>query len=267
MPEFEAPAPTTEQQAMLARQSSLKIHTNFGVAVVGCGGVGMWTALFLALAGVECLYLFDPDTVSEHNLNRLPIPRSAIGKSKSQATADLIATLRPSCKTTSLGAFTAELANQIKLHKDVRWSIACTDTHKSRSVLYSWCRKTYVYPNNYYIEAAAEGEFGSIAPNPGEFTTPEESQPGYASVPIWVGPCVTAAAMACAHILHNQPMDTDDAVRIGWDARVTVFSQTQHAEHQAEITNAVAQAKKRTRKPKPPTTTTPEGAINATNQR
>ena len=65
-----------------------------------------------------------------------------------------------------------------------------------------------------YIEAAAEGETGSVTGAPAEWATPDEESPGYASVPVWVGPCITAAAMAVAHVLHQTTLG-DRTIRQG----------------------------------------------------
>jgi hypothetical protein len=193
----------------LARQESLKLEIPKSVAVVGCGGVGSWTAYFLALAGVPELWLFDFDSVSDHNLNRIPLPMSAVDKPKSAALAELIHTVRPDCVVYAMGGFDKETVAAVNL--DVNWIIATTDTLHSRQMVKKWADKNGVK----YIEAAAEGEQGSATGMPAEWATPEEDSPGYASVPCWVGPCVFSAGVAVAHVLHNREM-CDRTIRLGW---------------------------------------------------
>lgn len=199
---------------MMERQASLGLRLPKSVAVVGVGGVGSWTALFLALAGVPEIWLFDKDTVSGHNLNRIPLTAASIGKHKSFEIADEINRLRSDCHVIPAGEFDPELAAELGLAKKVQWIVATTDTLSSRRMVHQWANKQGVN----YIEAAAEGEMGSATGEPAMFSTPEEDSPGYASVPVWVSPCVTSAIAAVSYIVHNTPMD-DRTIRMGWDGQ------------------------------------------------
>lgn len=225
-----AQATTAEQQAtaptvpptnpQLLRQEALNLSIPRGVAVVGCGGVGSWIAYFLALAGVTNLWLFDPDTVSEHNLNRLPLGASSIGVSKSKALADFITTLRPNNTIVPLGAFSESLAEISHLDEECSWLVCSTDTLATRCLSHEWATSNGMF----YIEAAAEGEYGSIANSPAEWATPEDAKPGYASVPVWVGPATFAASMAASYILHAHPPERDLVTRIGWSGTAIDFT-------------------------------------------
>lgn len=55
-----------------SRQSSLSLTPPRFAAIIGCGGVGSWLALDLALIGVGKLVLVDDDVVEPSNLNRTP---------------------------------------------------------------------------------------------------------------------------------------------------------------------------------------------------
>lgn len=217
--EFVVAPPTAAETLELARQESLNLKLPKAVAVVGCGGVGSWIAVQLALAGVKDLWLFDPDNVSDHNLNRIATTADSVGKSKPEAVASLIKQLRPRCNPKPMGAFNPELANSMKLGYEVEWMVVSTDSLASRQMAYKW-----TLDNCRYIEAAAEGEFGSITDAPAEWATPEEENPGYASVPVWVGPCMFAATMAVAFIVHDTRVPPDLAIRIGWDGSISYFN-------------------------------------------
>jgi hypothetical protein len=80
------------------RQKELNLNIPEKVAVIGCGGVGSWTALSFALVGVKELHLYDFDTVEESNLNRTPFKVSQIGINKCEAIAKLIYERRPEAK-------------------------------------------------------------------------------------------------------------------------------------------------------------------------
>lgn len=201
------------------RQEQLDLSIPRSVAVVGCGGVGSWTAYFLALAGVKQLWLFDHDTISEHNLNRIPLPMSSVGKSKTEAIAEMIRLIRPDCDVLPMGGFSEFIADELKLASKINWIVATTDTLLSRQLTNEWANNHGIS----YIEAAAEGEYGSVTGEPAEWATPQEAMPGYQSVPVWVGPCVFAAGIAVAHMIHNSNIYSR-AIRIGWDEENCEFS-------------------------------------------
>lgn len=196
---------------IMQRQQALNLELPEEVAVVGCGGVGSWTAYLLAMAGVKTIWLFDSDLVSESNLNRVPIDQTWIGKTKSRAVEALIKTVRPNCNTMAVGMFSKKLAQQLGLSSSVTWIISTTDTLKSRQLVQEWAANEGIS----YIEAAAEGDFGSATGVAADWATADEVNPGYASVPVWCAPCVSAAVIAVSHVVHNQPMG-DRTVRLGW---------------------------------------------------
>ena len=83
--------------SLYSRQSSLTLKMYHTVYVVGCGGIGNWVALDLALSGcVSNLVLIDPDEVEESNLNRTTFEYCDIGCFKVDALASQIMRKRPS---------------------------------------------------------------------------------------------------------------------------------------------------------------------------
>lgn len=72
------------------RQSTLTINVPSSVCVVGCGGVGSWVALNMALIGVKKIVLVDNDIIEEHNLNRTPFRLCDVGSYKTEALAEMI---------------------------------------------------------------------------------------------------------------------------------------------------------------------------------
>ena len=183
---------------------------------------------------MEEIWLFDFDTLSDHNLNRIPLPESAVGTRKSVAVAELmIRPVRPKCRVIPFGRFTSQVAGEINLKVD--WIIATTDTAASRRTVEQWAITNGVK----YIEAAAEGEQGSATGIPADWSTPDETNPGYASVPVWIGPCVLSAAVAVAHVLHNTPMG-DRTVRLGWDtAGFGIFDSANEPQKKNEASHGV----------------------------
>jgi len=197
------------ESVSMERQQALGLYIPDSVIVVGCGGVGSWVALMLAMAGVKKIWLFDSDLLEGHNLNRIPLPASAIGKAKSIAIGELIASVRPDCSVMALGMFSVRSAGL--LHPNATHVVCATDSLRSRKMVYDWALGNGLT----YVEVAAEGEQGSATGVPAEWSTPGEDRPGYQSVPVWVGPCVFAAGIAVAHVLHDQAMG-DRTIRLGW---------------------------------------------------
>lgn len=198
----------TQADPRLDRQSSLGLTIPPAVTIVGCGGVGSWIAYFLALAGVPRLLLWDSDTISETNLNRLPVGPSYIGMEKSHALTGFLHGIVPSCQVIPFTHWDDSLSPLGE-----SWIVAGTDTWASRCSIHRWAIAHHIK----YIESSAEGEFGGCTGAPADFAAPEETQAGYASVPVHVGPCVASAMLVCYHILHNVELG-DDNWRMGWSA-------------------------------------------------
>lgn len=201
---------------LYARQQSLNLSVPDSVWVVGCGGVGYWTAQTLGLAGVPKLYLFDGDRLSESNLNRIPYSADSVDQFKADLLAAEIKRLRPACMCLGFPIkFSPQVVESLLWPN---WLVCTTDTHASRQMCSTWCREKGVS----YLEAAAEGEFGSISGSPADFATDDEVNPGYASVPVWAGPVMAAGLLAGMHILHGATPHAD-VVRLGWQPEGVQF--------------------------------------------
>lgn len=168
------------------------------VTIIGCGGVGVWAALSLALGGVNSLTLYDGDTLSLHNLNRFPLPFSSVGEMKSVALSNWLATLRPDIDITPRGQW----------DKDIHilrgnWVVCATDNLKSRKAAFLAASQSRIS----YLEVGADGENWSLSPSPPEFSTDLEEVAGYTVTPVHVGPCMMAGAAVAYYVLHDvRPM-------------------------------------------------------------
>lgn len=180
-----------------SRQESLEINRAQTVAIVGCGGIGMWVAYFLALAGVEKLELFDGDSVDVHNLNRLPLTETDIGKPKTVALAELLRRHRPNVEVIARTALNPEMPGHKEAISNSTWVVCCTDSLKTRRMTYELSVGFCVN----YIECGAEGDAATVTFSPADFATDEEENPGYRSVPVFVGPCTLAASIAAYYVL------------------------------------------------------------------
>lgn len=63
--------------------------------IIGCGGVGFWLGLILAMQGQQHFVLIDGQYIEKTNLNRLPVPPSWMGVNKAIALRKVMRSLRP----------------------------------------------------------------------------------------------------------------------------------------------------------------------------
>jgi ThiF family protein len=201
------------------RQESLGIVRDQTVLVVGCGGIGSWVGYFLGLAGVERLELFDSDTISDHNLNRLPFTPAHIGRYKSEALAELIRSARPEVQVRAHGNFEPESHSDELSRADA--VVVSTDSLRSRRMVYNAAnaaprrrRGRFEMAIPKYYELGADGHGASVSGAPAEWSTEAENEPGYQSVPVFVGPCTLAASIASYYILMGLPIP--DTFRADW---------------------------------------------------
>lgn len=94
----------------LTRQMDIIDHTKLGmpVTIVGCGGIGSFTALTLAKMGMTNMTCFDFDSVSIENMNNQFFRMKDIDKPKSQALQELIKDFTNHDITTQNKKFTAK---------------------------------------------------------------------------------------------------------------------------------------------------------------
>lgn len=170
------------------RQRQFELYTSRSVTVVGCGGVGYWVAKFLAMSGMDKIYLFDPDTIEEHNLNRLDVPERFIGRNKADVTKLAVKTVRPMC---SVHAFPYKL--QAHTFPKTDWLVDCTDNLDSQIKN----QKIADESGSNYVKSGYDGYGITINNRVGEWG---EAQDGYVIEPSWVVPAVTVAALTVAKI-------------------------------------------------------------------
>lgn len=174
---------------LYTRQSTLGLDTNLSVTVVGCGGIGYWVAKLLAMAGVDKIYLFDPDTFEEHNLNRIDIGLDQIGKNKAMVTKDIILSIRPDCSVKALPFIMQE-----HTFPKTDWVLDCTDKIASQMENQRIANK---YGSRYF-KAGYNGESMSIHNVVAEWG---EAEDGYTIIPSWASPAIMVACLAVAKIL------------------------------------------------------------------
>lgn len=96
----------TERAELLFKAEGLEKLRNSNVLVVGLGGVGSFSAEFLARAGVGKMTIVDGDIVDITNVNRqLPALHSTIGQPKVKIVGDRLMDINPELKLTRVEEF------------------------------------------------------------------------------------------------------------------------------------------------------------------
>ena len=96
----------TERAELLFKAEGLEKLRNSNVLVVGLGGVGSFSAEFLARAGVGKMTIVDGDIVDITNINRqLPALHSTIGQPKVKIVGDRLMDINPELKLTRVEEF------------------------------------------------------------------------------------------------------------------------------------------------------------------
>lgn len=171
------------------RQESLNINSGISAAVVGLGGIGYWVSKFLAMSGIEKLYLFDHDLIEAHNLNRLPFTSDDIGKNKAFAAKEQIVKLRP-----HISVYATPWKMNDTTYQNVDWVIDCTDNFESQLANQEIAMKNRAK----YCKAGYDGMNFGIHNEIAEWG---DSPDGYQIIPSWVVPAVMVAALTVAKVM------------------------------------------------------------------
>lgn len=186
--------------SLLSRQESLNINNEQSISVIGSGGVGYWVVKFAAMAGMKKIYVYDPDTFEEHNLNRIDIPYKFLGKNKADVIRTIVNVLRPEC---TIIAFPFKYSKSLATNTD--WVVDCTDNYKSQLKNQEIAKSI----SSKYFKAGYDGNKFSINNAVAEWG---DAPDGYQITPSWVVPAVTIAAISVAKIMKYYNYETSGSV-------------------------------------------------------
>ena len=191
------------EQAIYERQNLINdLEIPQTASVVGCGGTGFWTALFLAMSGVEELILIDSDMVEVSNLNRLLFDETCVGKKKTEALKGLILSVRKQVRIEIHDTRIEKPLDCQVLRGEV---FCCTDNLKSQQIICAYCKKNELS----YQRIGYDGTILNVSKTfPLSFK--EAEQQGYTTTPSWVIPAVFAAAAGVASRTYKELCLMDD---------------------------------------------------------
>ena len=138
----------------LTRQHELTKNLNLRspIAIIGCGGIGSWTALSLAKLGFTDITLFDDDTVDEENIPSQCYSPNQIGKPKVEALHDVLNLMtRTKCKP----------MNKKFDGGKYRLAIICVDSMTARKEIAQMYQKS-VFLADHVIDARMAIELGVL---------------------------------------------------------------------------------------------------------
>jgi hypothetical protein len=174
--------------------------------VVGCGGIGYWSAIFLAMMGANHLVLVDGDRVEASNLNRIPAPVRHKGELKVHTLKAQLRLLRPGVRITCLPANiteeTLEVLNSIRGHTSgVIWD--CTDDARIQQKISRFCSTTGLQ----YVKLGYEGWKIGMYRNMQTMWVPDDYQPGYVTSRANV---LSSAIVAALGVMYGGRANPDD---------------------------------------------------------
>jgi molybdopterin/thiamine biosynthesis adenylyltransferase len=178
------------------RQEALGLDTDKVVVVIGCGGIGMNAALQLAMAGVRKLVIFDADTIEPHNLNRLPVPASFIGRNKAATAETFIKLMRP--EDVEVDHYPFHFNPDVIDMGEVTNILDCTDVHTAQLNN----QRIADEHNIKYFKAGYDGFSVSLNNRVGEWDT-GVTPDGYQITPSYCVPAIAIASLAVHKILTN----------------------------------------------------------------
>lgn len=124
----------SRQTMLIGEDGQLKL-SQASVLIVGLGGLGAPVATYLAGAGVGCLGLADPDTVSLSNLHRQTLYSEAqTGMSKTEAAAERLHAIS-ACTRLILHPEGLTEQNACEIVRNYDLVIACTDNFATRYLI------------------------------------------------------------------------------------------------------------------------------------
>lgn len=192
------------QEAIYERQNLIgELDIPEVATVVGLGGTGFWTAVFLAMSGVNELILVDADTVEVSNLNRLPLKESFVGMKKTQAVKDFLSEIR---KLTRIEIHDFKLVKPEDC-QILRGAIfCCTDNLRSQQLICAYCSKNALF----YQRIGYDGTILNVSKTfPLSFEEIKD-EGGYTTTPSWVIPAVFSAAAGVASKVYKELCLMDD---------------------------------------------------------
>jgi molybdopterin/thiamine biosynthesis adenylyltransferase len=136
-----------------------------GVDIIGCGGVGSATCLYLAKMGFRDFTLWDSDVVLQHNISNQMFGKSGINKFKSELVGESIKDMSP--RDARVKVHTNRFTENDKFDNSI--VISALDSMSSRRDVWDAIKNSYTV--SLYIDTRMGGEVAkvyAVRPDSGE---------------------------------------------------------------------------------------------------
>jgi molybdopterin/thiamine biosynthesis adenylyltransferase len=182
------------------------------VIIVGCGGIGFWCGILIAMLGKTVrMVLFDKEKIEPTNMNRLPVPQSWSGVPKVVALKRIINTIRPDMSVVAVRTHITEESIDI-LAKTAMKALAfpvivdTTDDARAQKRIYDWYNthgnsKVITYIKMGY-EKSTVGAYRVL-----NAWIPADYRPGYRTTSANAVTSAVAAGMGIYKLLFGGPKD------------------------------------------------------------
>lgn len=186
------------------RQEEMNLNTNQTIVIAGAGGIGFHLTKMLIMSGVNDIHLYDFDTIEVHNLNRLDVPISYVGKKKVDVLEQICKDLRPEC---NFNGYPFECKEYMVPDK-FDWFIDCTDKIDAQKTHFQIANKKNVK----YMKVGYDGYSISINNRVASWGDGED---GYRVVPSFVAPAIIIAGLAVVKCLNPDYNDKEMSGYVG----------------------------------------------------
>jgi tRNA A37 threonylcarbamoyladenosine dehydratase len=181
--------------------------TNNTHCIIGCGGIGYWAGLLLAMMGAKHIVLIDGDRIEASNLNRLPAPVRYAGKHKANALKAQIRMLRPSIRITIIPAHLTDdtfpvLEDVMNYATSVVWD--CTDDARIQQKIFTWCHGHALRYCKLGYEGWKIGMYRSM-----NMWIPDSYRPGYTTTKANALSSIVCAAMGIMYFCRGNREDVE----------------------------------------------------------
>lgn len=135
-----------ERATLLVGDEGTEKLKNANVLIVGLGGVGSFSAEFIARSGIGKLTIVDGDDIDITNINRqLPALNSTIGNQKVDVVGERLLDINPNLKLTKINEFMPpEKMHNLVKNGNFSYVMDCIDSVSPKVSLLIACRKNKV---------------------------------------------------------------------------------------------------------------------------
>lgn len=185
-----------ENNDLYIRQDLVSLGIPDEASIVGVGGTGTWSGLWLAMVGVKKIHLFDDDILANHNRSRLPYPPEWVHKKKTTCLKRLIRWVRPDTHVYEYGGIYN--VSHLPLLSGIVFD--CNDDINIQKLIEKYCKDNKLR----YIGVGCNADHITVKENISKIWTVGDGQDRYQVTPMFIVPPVIASMCALWNVAKNK---------------------------------------------------------------